>query len=275
MRTGAGPRLMAVTLMCLGCRASEAVAETVDAAVCRLVETSARASNLPVSFLTRVVWRESSFRRDAISPAGAQGIAQLMPSTARERGLGDPFDPEQAIPQAAALLAELRGRFGNLGLAAAAYNVGNARVAAWLDGKGALPAETQAYVRGVTGEPPEAWAGGKPRPDGGGMSCLEVLADIRRAAPELAATSVLSAPWGVQLVGSFSRAAALAAFRRQQAIYAATLGDLQPMVVGGHKAGRGFRPFFQVRAPAPSRAVAERLCGTLLRAGGACSVLRS
>ena len=93
-------------------------------------------NRLPAEFLTRLIWRESSFRAGAVSPAGARGIAQFMPGTAQERGLADPFDPEQAIPKAAHLLADLRRRFGNLGIAAAAYNAGPARVGDWLRGGG-------------------------------------------------------------------------------------------------------------------------------------------
>ncbi len=89
--------------------------ETVGQALCRLVETSAKARGLPVPFLTRLIWQESSFRTTAISRAGAQGIAQFMPGTAQERGLADPFDPEQAIPAAAHFLSDLRTQFGNLG----------------------------------------------------------------------------------------------------------------------------------------------------------------
>ena len=96
--------------------------ESVETSVCRLIESSARTQSLPVAFLTRLIWQESSFRPDTISPAGAQGIAQFMPKTAYERGLANPFDPEEAIPKSAELLADLKQRFGNLGLAAAAYN---------------------------------------------------------------------------------------------------------------------------------------------------------
>ena len=108
--------------------------EPLDVTVCRLIEHAAGANRLPVEFLTRLIWRESSFRAGAVSPAGARGIAQFMPGTAQERGLADPFDPEQAIPKAARLLADLRRRFGNLGVAAAAYNAGPARVGDWLRG---------------------------------------------------------------------------------------------------------------------------------------------
>ncbi|WP_147029087.1 lytic transglycosylase domain-containing protein [Methylobacterium oxalidis] len=139
---------------------SEGATETVEQALCRLIESSARTHRLPVPFLTRLIWRESSFRVGVVSPAGAQGVAQFMPGTARERGLLDPFDPEQAIPHAAHLLADHRRQFGNLGLAAAAYNGGPTRVANWLAGSGGLPAETRSYVYAITGRPAEDWRPG-------------------------------------------------------------------------------------------------------------------
>ncbi|MGU3359728.1 lytic transglycosylase domain-containing protein [Methylobacterium sp. M6A4_1b] len=140
--------------------AGEGATETVEQALCRLIEGSAKARGLPVPFLTRLIWRESAFRVGAVSPVGAQGVAQFMPGTARERGLTDPFDPEQAIPHAAHLLADLNRQFGNLGLAAAAYNGGPGRVSAWLAGTGGLPAETRNYVLAITGSPAEAWRPG-------------------------------------------------------------------------------------------------------------------
>ena len=82
-----------------------------------------------------------------------------MPATAAERGLADPNDPEAAIPKAAELLANLKQRFGNLGLAAAAYNAGATRVANWLAGAGELPPETRVYVMSVTRHPLEDWNG--------------------------------------------------------------------------------------------------------------------
>src|SRR5207248_9341375 len=100
------------------CHAAPGVMESLDQAVCRTIERSAQAARLPVEFVTRVIWRESSFRPRVISRAGAEGIAQFMPSTAVARGLADPFDPEQAIPKAARYRADLRQRFGNRGIAA-------------------------------------------------------------------------------------------------------------------------------------------------------------
>ena len=81
--------------------------------------SAARTHRVPVPFFTRLIWQESTFRAGVTSRAGAQGIAQFMPQTAQERGLANPFDPKEALPKAAEFIAELRGRFGNLGLAAA------------------------------------------------------------------------------------------------------------------------------------------------------------
>jgi hypothetical protein len=132
--------------------------ETVQQAICRLIDSSARAQRLPVDFFTRLIWQESSFRTGAVSPAGAQGVAQFMPGTAAERGLLDPFDPEQAIPKSAELLRDHIDRFGNIGLAAAAYNGGPTRVANWLAERGGLPEETRSYVYRITGRSAEDWA---------------------------------------------------------------------------------------------------------------------
>src|ERR1700732_4249163 len=133
--------------------------ESIETSVCRLIESSARTQNLPVAFLTRLIWQESSFRPNIISPAGAQGIAQFMPKTADERGLPKPFDPEEAIPKSAELLADLKQRFGNLGLGGAAYHAGPSRVANWRAGHGNLPAETRDYVLTLAQTPVEDWIG--------------------------------------------------------------------------------------------------------------------
>src|SRR5262249_57830667 len=104
-----------------------------------------------------VIGKESRFDPNAVSPKGAQGIAQFMPGTAADRGLDDPFEPKSAIVHSADLLADLRNEFGNFGLAAAAYNAGAERVHSWLDGKSSLPAETIGYVYFVTGRDAEEW----------------------------------------------------------------------------------------------------------------------
>lgn len=125
--------------------------------VCRALTEAADANGLPAGFFARLIWTESRFRQRAVSPVGAQGVAQFMPATAAEYGLADPFDPVQALPASARFLSKLREQFGNLGLAAAAYNAGGGRVQDWLARRKTLPAETQNYVRAVTGHAVETW----------------------------------------------------------------------------------------------------------------------
>ena len=84
-----------------------------------------------------------------------------MPATARLARSCRPLRPLEAIAQSAKLLRDLRREFGNLGLAAAAYNAGPGRVRDWLAGRRGLPRETGAYVRLVTGQSAEQWTGVK------------------------------------------------------------------------------------------------------------------
>lgn len=254
-----------------------AAAPTVAQSVCPLVERAARANRIAVALLTRLIWTESRFRAHAVSPKGAQGIAQFMPGTATERGLADPFDPAQAIPNAARLLADFDRRFGNIGLAAAAYNAGPNRVADWLAGTGSLPGETAAYVILVTGLPVENWA--RVRPPArttaaldDGSSCAQVTAALRTEGDTAEAPV---APWGVQLAGNFSKAVALASFARAEQRYRGVIGDLRPMLVGGVLRSRGWRPFYRILVPEASRAAADRTCAAIVRIGGACVPVRT
>lgn len=125
--------------------------------ICSTLAEAAQHNDLPVPFFIRLLFQESRFRPEVVSSAGAQGIAQFMPATATSMGLDNPFDPVQAIPASARLLRELMAKFGNLGLAAAAYNAGPKRIQDWLDKKGKLPEETQGYVKTITGKPAENW----------------------------------------------------------------------------------------------------------------------
>ncbi|WP_420100793.1 lytic transglycosylase domain-containing protein [Bosea sp. (in: a-proteobacteria)] len=264
-------------------------------ALCRMIDEAARAHEVPSAFLTRLIFQESSFRPGVTSPAGAQGVAQFMPGTARERGLTDPFDPEQAVPKAAQFLAELKGRFGNWGLAAAAYNGGPNRVAGWLAARKAgqsrfLPTETENYVFVITGFSADDWAQeaqplavetgatatAAPALSDAQASCATTLAAIRRNRPALPAIAEAPfAPWGVQLAGNFSKARALATFRRTAVRHAGVIGALQPMVIGTRLRSRGTRAFYRVRLPAANRAEAAALCRRIQADRGACVVLRS
>lgn len=127
-----------------------------DQELCTTLVEVARSNDLPLGFFTNLIWRESRFDHDAISPVGAMGIAQFMPDVADRLSL-DAFDSRSALPASARLLRTLRARFGNLGLAAAAYNAGPKRVSDWLEGRSGLPRETQDYVYLITGRPAAHW----------------------------------------------------------------------------------------------------------------------
>jgi hypothetical protein len=192
---------LAALALCLSGRTASADAgpetDNALATLCGILESSAKTEGLPVDFFTKLIWRESAFRPTAVSPAGAQGVAQFMPQTASERGLVDPFDPASAIPASAKFLGELKRRFGNLGLAAAAYNAGETAVANWLANKGPLPFETQDYVLAITGRAADEWRPDKPpasAPPASVPPASAPPASVPPAAAPAAATSPAAAP---------------------------------------------------------------------------------
>ena len=252
---------------------------------CRFVHTAAAEHGIPVEFFTRLLWQESSFRATAISPEGAQGIAQFMPATAAERGLADPFDAAQAIRASAQLLNDLTLRFGNLGLAAAAYNAGPGRVTGWLAGTRELPRETRDYVAAITGRPVEDWSSGDGSSEGsqekraGPETCVELVALIA-VPPALTSLSTSEQapdrqPWGVQLAVSFSQERALASYRAIQQRHPAILAARSPLILRKRNLSRGTKPLVQVRVPAPTRQAANELCRELRAGGSVCVVLRN
>jgi transglycosylase-like protein with SLT domain/sporulation related protein len=260
--------------------------------ICLMAEAAANANGLPFEFFARLIWQESRFRPDAVGPmtrsgARARGIAQFMPGTASERGLLDPHDPVQALPKSAEFLRELLKEFGNLGLAAAAYNAGPRRVRDWLEGRGGLPAETQRYVEIITGHPAADWAkagtGKPPAPDAprSAMTCATMTAMMRET-PSLYLSRLsrqieksAARPWGVQVSAGFSREHALASYSDIEKRHRASLGGLDPIIIASTLRSRGTRPFYQVRIGADTRTGADSLCASLRKGGVACMVLRN
>ena len=255
--------------------------------MCLMIESAARAHDLPLEFFARVIWQESRFQPDAVGPRTrsgerAEGIAQFMPRTAAERGLLDPFDPIQALPKSAEFLRELRGQFGNLGLAAAAYNAGPQRVRDWMAGRRTLPAETRNYVLAITGLSADEWAaGGKREPAQPAPNCSQLVALLHRAPNpfvqklEERVNLVAASPWGVQLSAGFSRDRALAAYAALAKRYGDVLAGRDPTLLSNVLRTRGSSIFYQVRVGADTREAADSLCGNIRRAGGACIVLRN
>jgi soluble lytic murein transglycosylase-like protein len=108
---------------------------------------AAAAANVSPTLLAALVWQESRWNPQAISPKGAMGLAQLMPGTARDLGV-NPADPAQNLVGGARYLRQLLDQFdGNVEKALAAYNAGPARVRS----AGGVPAiaETRAYVSSI------------------------------------------------------------------------------------------------------------------------------
>jgi hypothetical protein len=121
-----------------------AVPSFVPAAYQTAIARAASRWNVSASLLAAQLYAESGFDPHAVSPAGARGIAQFMPGTARSYGLRDPFDAAAAIQAQGRLMRDLLRRFATVPLALAAYNAGAGAVA----GCGCIPpyAETRAYV---------------------------------------------------------------------------------------------------------------------------------
>jgi Transglycosylase SLT domain/SPOR domain len=254
--------------------------------VCHSIESAASAYDLPLVFLTRLIWQESRFGVGAVSPVGAHGVAQFMPGTAIQTGLANPFDAIEAIPKSAELLRNLKNQFGNLGLAAAAYNAGPKRIQNWLAGRSRLPKETQTYVRIVTGHAASEWAGETSQlnlaPEA--VPCAQMakslttgqISTLRTIVPHNepeASTASREAAWGVQLIGSPLQATALASFQQLQRKCRSILGTRQPLVIRSKVGTSVF--WYRVRLAVDSRRDAEKLCSSLRAVGGSCLVQRN
>ncbi|MCA6120873.1 lytic transglycosylase domain-containing protein [Bradyrhizobium sp. WSM 1704] len=256
---------------------------------CKVLEETALKNGLPPDFFVRLIWQESNFDPNSVSHAGAQGIAQFMPGTARWRGLADPFEPLPAIQESARWLRELREQFGNLGLAAAAYNGGPRRVQDWLAGRGNLPGETRAYVRIITGKSAEEWAQGSLEDrvhTAAAMACGDIVRGTLVKAlpagprgpgrePATPAQQAAWGPWGLQLAGGPSQSRVLADYQQLQKRFAPVLGDRAPLVLRTSRAGPGSASWYLVRVAETTRERANQLCARLEKIGGSCLVFRN
>jgi len=204
-----------------------------------------------------------------------------MPGTARERGLADPFVPHEALRASAHLLSDLRDRFGNVGLAAAAYNAGPGAVAKWKAGNSELPFETQDYVVFVTGRPAAEWedstaAHAIPAIGPAGAfpdSCQKLVQ--RQLNPEPAVARGIWKKWGVVVAGHRSETRALKSFARAQNRFPSMLGGKEPFVVKKRNPAMGRSRIALVMIGADNRADAEKFCAQLRAIGGACLVRRN
>lgn len=248
--------------------------------VCTAIEAAAGRAGIDPHFFTRLLWQESRFEPAAISPVGAQGIAQFMPSTAAMVGLDDPWNPAAAIDASAQYLRRLRDGFGNIGLAAIAYNGGESRAANFIAGSGGLPFETRAYVQLITGHDALAWrdavpdsvdlrlAGDTPFRE----ACITLAAG--RGIKSFSPPPARAMPWGV-IVASHPHQAMARSYAQQLERKLAPLLGGQPVVVQRKRLTGGARAVYTAQIGYDNRREADAFCTRLKRAGGRCIVLRN
>ncbi|MFC6446615.1 lytic transglycosylase domain-containing protein [Shinella zoogloeoides] len=249
--------------------------------ICGALAHFAGEHDLPPEFFARLIWKESRFRPDAVSPKGAEGIAQFIPSTARLRGLSDSFDALEALKKSAEYLDDLRNRFGNIGLAAAAYNAGENGLQAFLK-TGNLPQETRNYVLDITAHTAEDWRDNPPaaidlRLDGQKSfedACIALAATRRLKTLEFEAEGVW-APWGAQLAGHFQKPVAIRLFLSTVRSLPAPLNKEKPLIQKEHNRAFGARLRYTARIGRSTRQEAEAVCLEVRKNGGACIVFKN
>lgn len=249
--------------------------------LCGVIEHYAGQNALPPEFFARLIWRESLFKANVVSPKGAEGISQFMPSTARMRGLSNTFDVIEALGASAVYLHELKKRFGNLGLAAAAYNAGEAGLQSFLK-SGRLPLETRDYVFAITGYPAETWKEKPPEiaapplnPEKTFLDGCVDLARTRRIQEPILMGSADWAPWGVQLSAHFNPGLASRFFALAVARLPSPLNAERALIVRQRGGRFGPRPRYAARIGRETRAQAVTLCREIRAAGVSCIILRN
>jgi hypothetical protein len=249
--------------------------------VCTAISAFATRWRLPEAFLARLIWQESQFDPLALSPAGAQGIAQFMPGTARLRNLGNAFDPAEALARSAEYLRFLTNKFGNLGLAAAAYNGGERRIENLVSKGGGLPYETRDYVVIITGRSVGHWLDDRPEPVDFTLvpdvdfqtACLDMAKAVRR--PDLTTDPGEWQPWGVLIAQTNSAAIARDRFDAVQARFEDVIGTEKLMLITVRNPNFGRRLRFSAMLGRQTRAEAQELCQQLTVAGGTCIVQKT
>lgn len=250
---------------------------------CNAIKTFSTRHGLNTDFFARLIWQESRFDPNALSHANARGIAQFIPSTAKLRGLTDPYNPADALEHSAQYLAEMVRRYGNEGMAAIGYNGGERRAEGFLVGKGLAP-ETVNYVPIITGLNAEDWRNGKPKQQDMRLSKTEsflpacyAMAQKRRITP-LARPKPPAPkfkPWGVQVGFAQSKKAAQAAARSTTRSCRSVLGNEKAeLIYKPHKVSTK-KGYFFARFGRNSRDGAKKLCDTMRRKGCRCRVMQN
>lgn len=250
---------------------------------CNAIEVFSKRHGLNTGFFARLIWQESRFDPNALSHANARGIAQFIPSTARLRGLKDPYNPADALEHSAQYLAEMVKRYGNEGMAAIGYNGGERRASGFLEGKGLAP-ETVNYVPIITGLTAEQWRDTPPKDHDFRLdktksfyaACSEMarkrkLTPIKRVKPAPPPIK----PWGVQLGFGVSKKAARNKISQQTGSCRATVRREKLDLIYVKNRVSGKKGYFFGRIGRNTRQSAQKLCTTLKRQRCRCLVVQN
>lgn len=244
---------------------------------CNAIKVFTQRHGLNEGFFARLIWQESRFDPNALSHANARGIAQFIPSTAKLRGLNNPYNPADALEHSAQYLAEMVGRYGNEGMAAIGYNGGEKRAAGFLEGNGLAP-ETVNYVPIITGLTAEIWRDTPPKDHDFRLSKTDdflpacyAMAQKRKLSP-LARPKPTLKPWGVQLAFGKTKKQAISAYQNRTASCRSVVRKEKPDFVSvKHRASRQ-KGYVMARIGRNSRKAADQLCAEIRRAGCVCAV---
>ena len=247
---------------------------------CNAIDTFSRRHGLNRDFFARLIWQESRFNPNALSPANARGIAQFIPSTAKLRGLSDPYNPDDALEHSAQYLAEMVDRYGNEGLAAIGYNGGEGRASGFLEGKG-LARETVNYVPIITGLTAEDWRDNPPESHDMRLSKTEgflpacyTMAKNRRLTP-LARPRPAIKTWGVQLAFGKTRAQAERTLKQRTSRCSAQVRREKTDFVNVKHRASTQKGYDMARIGRNTRKAADKLCAELRQRGCLCAVYRN
>lgn len=245
---------------------------------CQAIEAFATRNDLDPGFFARLIWQESRFDPNALSPANARGIAQFIDSTAALRGLLDSYNPAEALEHSAQYLGEMARKYGSAGLAAVGYNGGERRAEGLIAGTGGLARETVNYVQIITGLTAETWRDDPPKAHDFRLSkvlpfqpACHDLARNRRLTKYPRPEPTLK-PWGVQVAFGTSTAAARAKVQAlRSSCRAALSGETFDYVYEKSRASpRG--GYYMARVGRNSRNDAWKLCGKIKAQGCICAV---
>jgi len=174
----------------------------------------------------------------------------------------------------------LLDRFGNLGLAAAAYNAGPGRVSAWLTNHRALPAETRNYVALVTGWTADEWASSSPPEKADttipqGVPCTRLANLILAPKQERQRIAAYVPRWGIQLAAHLSESTAWAIYRDRLKRFGPLIGDHEPIVLHKEIPGMGRAKRYIITIADDNRGPLDKICRKLIAADATCDVLRN